>query len=244
MEDEIKRQIEKLTQEGADIIDVGGESTRPGASPVSLDQELARVMPAIDLVRRYSDCAISIDTYKAAVMREALQQGVDMINDINALQDDEALHLVAKSQAMVCLMHKQGNPQTMQSQPHYENIVAEVGQFLIERAEACKAMGMRADRIVLDPGFGFGKAFVHNQQLMQNLSGLVDLGYPLLVGVSRKTMIGQILKNVPVSERVIGSVAAAMLAAQRGAAILRVHDVLATQQALAVFKALSVEDDK
>ncbi len=241
-EDTIKQQISRLASEGADVIDIGGESTRPGAQPVSLDEELVRVVPVIELVRRYSDCAISVDTYKTGVMREALRLGVEVINDVNALQDHGALQVVAQSDALVCLMHKQGDPQTMQSRPHYDDILTTVSSFLCERAAVCEAAGISPQRIVLDPGFGFGKTLEHNQFLMQNLSSLVGLGYPLLVGVSRKTMIGQILNNAPVSERVIGSVAAAMLAVQRGAAIVRVHDVLATRQALTVLKTLSVDD--
>ncbi|MDY0136776.1 MAG: dihydropteroate synthase [Thiomicrospira sp.] len=244
LEDAIKQQIGKLASEGADIIDIGGESTRPGAQPVSLDEELVRVVPVIELVRRYSDCAISVDTYKTGVMREALRLGVEMINDVNALQDNGAVQVVAQSNALVCLMHKQGDPQTMQSQPHYDDILTTVSTFVCERAAVCEAAGILAQHIVLDPGFGFGKTFEHNQCLMQNLSKFVDLGYPLLVGVSRKTMIGQVLNNAPVSERVIGSVAAAMLAAQRGAAIVRVHDVLATRDALAVLNAFSADDGR
>lgn len=237
--DALKRQISEITLQGADIIDVGGESTRPGAIPVSLDEELARIVPAIELVKQYSDCAVSVDTYKAKVMQEVLALGVEMINDINALQDEGALSIVSQSNALICLMHKQGQPKTMQTQPEYQDVVSEVTHFLTQRVNACRASGIAADRIVLDPGFGFGKHLEHNQALMQNLSRLIAMGYPVLVGVSRKTMIGEILNHAPVSERMIGSVVAAVIAAQKGAAIVRVHDVLETRQALDVLMALN-----
>ena len=239
--DQLKQRIQALVDQGAHIIDIGGESTRPGASNVSLQEELDRVLPAIELAKQHSDCWVSIDTYKTGVMRESLALGVDMINDVNALQSVGALELLASSDVAICLMHKQGQPQDMQASPVYEDVLKQVHSFLIERVKACELAGIDGKRLVLDPGFGFGKRVEHNQILFQNLALLTQLDFPVLVGVSRKTMIGEILNGLPVNQRMVGSVVAAVLAAQRGAKIVRVHDVLETVQALNLAKALTSE---
>jgi dihydropteroate synthase len=225
-------QGQMLVEQGADILDVGGESTRPGAEPVPLAQELDRVLPVVEGLRTL-EVPISVDTYKPAVMRAALQAGASMINDVNALQCEGALDAVRASDCAVCLMHKQGDPRTMQDNVHYDDVVREVGAFLSERAEACAAAGIARERIVLDPGFGFGKRSVHNLELLRNLRTLAAPGFPLLVGLSRKSTLGK-LTNKPVAERTIASVTAALLAVQRGAAIVRVHDVAQTRDALSI----------
>lgn len=225
----------RLIEEGADILDIGGESSRPGARPVSADEELARVMPVIAALRD-ANLPLSIDTAKPEVMRAALDAGAAMVNDIEALQHAEALAVVARSDAAVCLMHMQGNPRTMQAAPSYRDVVGEVGEYLRERARAALAAGIPRERIVLDPGFGFGKTAEHNLILMRRFSALTTLGFPLLAGISRKAMLGAITGK-PTGERVHASVAAALILAQRGAAILRVHDVAATRDALAVLAA-------
>jgi dihydropteroate synthase len=221
-----------LVEQGADILDIGGESTRPGAEPVPLAQELERVLPVLEGLNTL-DVPISVDTYKAPVMSAALQAGASMINDINALQSDGALDAVRASDCAVCLMHKQGDPQTMQDSVRYEDVVREVSEFLAARAQACEAGGIARERIVLDPGFGFGKRSVHNLQLLRNVRTLTTLGFPILVGLSRKSTLGK-LTNKPVAERTIASVTAALLAVQQGAAIVRVHDVAETRDALAI----------
>lgn len=226
----------RLLEEGADILDVGGESTRPGSLPVSAQQELDRVMPVIEGLRGIS-APVSVDTCKPEVMRAALAAGVSMINDINALQLPEALAAVAGSAAGVCLMHKQGAPQTMQEQPHYQDVVSEVKNFLRSRIAAAEAAGIARNRIVVDPGFGFGKMLAHNLALLRGLSGFKELDMPLLVGLSRKSMLGEITGQ-DVQQRLPASVAAALLAVQRGARILRVHDVRATVDALKVWDAV------
>ncbi|MDG6774687.1 dihydropteroate synthase [Thiomicrorhabdus sp. ZW0627] len=237
-EDAVKEQVEKMVKAGVDIVDIGGESTRPGASFVSVSEELDRVMPAIELVRNCSDAAISIDTYKTEVMVEAIGKRVDLINDVNALQAEGAVELVAGSGIPVCLMHKQGDPQTMQAAPVYENVVDEVLSFLQTRIDVCESAGIARENILLDPGFGFGKTLKHNTDLFRALECFTELPYGILVGVSRKTMIGTLMGDVPVGERMIGSVAAALVAARKGAAIVRVHDVEETVQALKVSQQL------
>jgi dihydropteroate synthase len=221
-----------LAEQGADILDIGGESTRPGASPLPLAQELERVLPVLEGLRGL-DVPLSVDTYKPEVMRAALDAGASMINDINALQAEGALEAVRSSDCAVCLMHKQGDPQTMQDNVHYDDVVREVRNFLVERVAACEAAGIERDRIVLDPGFGFGKRSVHNLELLRRLGALVDVGPPVLVGLSRKSTLGRIT-NKPVGERTIASVTAALLAVQRGAAMVRVHDVAETRDALQI----------
>ena len=222
----------RLAEQGADILDIGGESTRPGAQPVPLAQELERVLPVIEGLRDL-DVPLSVDTCKPEVMRAALDAGAGMINDINALQADGALAAVSSSDCAVCLMHKQGDPQNMQENPHYEDVVREVRDFLARRVEACEAAGIARERIVVDPGFGFGKRSAHNLALLRNLGALVELGVPVLVGLSRKATLGKIT-NQPVAERTIASVTAALLAVQQGVAIVRVHDVAETRAALLI----------
>ena len=227
----------QLIDDGADILDIGGESTRPGAATVSEQEELDRVLYVIEGLRGIS-VPISIDTYKPEVMRAALAAGASMVNDINALQAAGALAVVAKSDAAVCLMHKQGKPQTMQHQPQYQDAVAEVSKFLRERMAATEAAGIARDRIVIDPGFGFGKTLAHNLDLLRGLEAFRALGVPVLAGLSRKSMLGAITGR-EVGERMAASVAAALLAVQRGAAIVRVHDVRETVDALKILNAVS-----
>lgn len=230
-------QAMRMMADGADLIDVGAESTRPGADAVGLDEELDRLLPLLERLL-VAGVPVSVDTYKAPVMAEAIRLGAGLINDVTALADPRAAEVVAPhAQVSVCLMHMQGAPRSMQTAPTYGDVVGEVTDFL-KRAEAvAMAVGIGRERLILDPGFGFGKTFVHNQVLFRALPELVALGLPLLVGVSRKTMIGHALDK-PVSERMIGSVAAAMLAAQSGAAIVRVHDVPQTVDALKILQAL------
>ena len=232
----------KLAEEGAAILDIGGESTRPNATPVSLQQELDRVIPVIEaLANQFTasqiNIPISIDTYKLQVMQAAIAAGASMINDVRALQEEGALEIAAKSNVGVCLMHMQGTPQTMQNNPHYNDVVNEVKSFLQARLQASIGAGVGASRILLDPGFGFGKTREHNITLLQNLESFADLGQPLLVGLSRKSVLGQMTGN-DVDARLYASIAASVLAAQKGAKILRVHDVKATVEALKVVAAL------
>jgi dihydropteroate synthase len=231
-------QIEKMVKEGADILDVGGESTRPGAADVSVQEELERVLPLIEGIRARFPSAISIDTSKPEVMRAAVAAGAAMINDVYALRRPQALETAAASGAALCLMHMQGEPRTMQKDPHYDDVTEEVSEFLEDRAQAALAAGVRKECIVLDPGFGFGKNLEHNLTLLRRLPELAGLGYPLLVGLSRKSMIGTLLGGKPMEERVQGSVAAAVIAVQNGASIVRVHDVAPTVEALKIISAL------
>ncbi|MBC7415473.1 MAG: dihydropteroate synthase [Herminiimonas sp.] len=222
---------------GVDIIDIGGESSRPGAPPVSLEQELARIMPVLYALR---DCGkpISIDTYKPQVMREALAAGADFINDIKGFQEATALDAVKDADCGLCIMHMQSDPLTMQLSPHYDDILDEVVEFLLRRAEALAAEGIERDRLWVDPGFGFGKTLVHNVTLLQNLRAIGErTGLPVLAGMSRKSMIGS-LTGRPAGGRVIGSVAAALVAVERGSRMVRVHDVAETIDALTVWHAL------
>jgi dihydropteroate synthase len=227
------RRAAEMVEEGADLIDIGGESTRPGAPSVSVQEELDRVLPVLEFAVRELPVPVSVDTSKPAVMHEALRSGAGMINDVRALQSAGALEVVAPSEAAVCLMHMQGEPGTMQDAPHYHDVLAEVYQFLENRLQACLAAGIARERIVLDPGFGFGKTLAHNLLLLKKLDVFQTLGAPLLVGLSRKSMLGRLL-DVPVGERLIGSVSAAVIAAWQGARIIRVHDVKATAQALRI----------
>lgn len=224
---------EQMLLDGASIIDIGGESTRPGAAAVSLQTELDRVLPVIEAIRQRFDCVVSIDTSKAAVMSAAVQAGADMINDVRALQEPAALDIAASLQVPVCLMHMQGAPRTMQAAPVYQDVVQEVYQFLLARAQQCEQAGIAASQIILDPGFGFGKTLAHNYQLLAALGKFVESGYGVLAGMSRKSMIGQLL-DVPVTERLAGSLACATLAAYAGAQIIRVHDVKETVQAVRI----------
>jgi len=226
----------QMIADGARIIDVGGESTRPGAEAVDEQEELCRVAPIIEVLAREGAC-VSVDTMKPAVMRAALDAGAAMVNDVRALQAPGAIEVAAASDAAVCLMHMQGEPATMQRAPAYADVVAEVRGFLARRAQACLDAGIAADRIVIDPGFGFGKTVAHNLALLRGLGKIAGLRYPVLVGVSRKGMLGAITGR-DVGDRLAGSVAAALAAAVRGARILRVHDVAATVDALAVWNAV------
>jgi dihydropteroate synthase len=227
----------QLIAEGADILDIGGESTRPGAQPVSIQEELDRVLPIIEALHG-SPLAISVDTSKPEVMQAAIVAGAQMVNDINALQDATAMQAVSSSNVAVCLMHKQGNPQNMQAQPHYQNVVAEVSTFLSGRIAAAEAAGIHRERIVIDPGFGFGKTLAHNLALLRELKKLTELGVPILTGLSRKSMLGT-LTGQDITQRQPASLAAALIAVQRGATIVRVHDVRATVEALKIWNAVN-----
>jgi dihydropteroate synthase len=226
----------QLIEEGVDILDIGGESTRPGAQPVAIDEELRRVLPIIEALKS-SSVPISIDTMKPEVMKAAIQAGVSMVNDVNALRVPGALEICADTGVAVCLMHMQGEPRTMQLEPSYADVVAEVKAYLFDRAQACERAGIAKDRIVIDPGFGFGKNREHNLTLLRNLSAFRDLGYAILAGLSRKSVLGKITGQEVVS-RVPASIAAALLAVQNGANIVRVHDVHATKDALAILHAV------
>lgn len=226
-------QARGFVEDGADILDIGGESTRPGATPVGAEEEVRRVVPVIEALREL-DVPLSIDTFKPQVMRAALAAGATLINDINALRTPGALEVAAASDAGVCLMHMQGTPQTMQDKPTYADVVEEVKAFLDARVDLCRAAGIERDRVVIDPGFGFGKTAEHNLQLLQGLERLAESGYPVLVGLSRKSVLGT-LTGRKVTERVAASVAAAIAAVAHGASIVRVHDVAATRDALAVW---------
>ncbi len=228
--------VEKMLNAGADIIDIGGESTRPNAEEVSVEQELERVVPLVDAVRRRFDCWISVDTSKSQVMVESATVGMDLINDIRALQEPQALETAVKLGLPVCLMHMQGQPRTMQNNPQYQNVVEEVLQFLQKRTALCIQAGIKAENIIWDVGFGFGKSVQHNYKLLQQLSRFTAQGYPVLAGLSRKSMIGAVLDK-SVEQRVVGSAAGALIAAMNGATILRVHDVDATADVLKVWQA-------
>lgn len=229
-------QVEKMLNAGADIIDIGGESTRANAEEVSVEQELERVVPLVDAVRKRFDCWISVDTSKSQVMAESAKVGMDLINDIRALQEPQALETAVKLGLPVCLMHMQGQPRTMQNNPQYQNVVEEVLQFLQKRTALCIQAGIKAENIIWDMGFGFGKSVQHNYKLLQQLSRFTAQGYPVLAGLSRKSMIGAVLDK-SVEQRVVGSAAGALIAAMNGATILRVHDVDATADALKVWQA-------
>lgn len=226
----------RMIAEGADILDIGGESSRPGAAPVGAKEELRRVMPVLEKLADLQ-VPVSVDTSKPEVMRAVIAAGAAMINDIFALRTPGALEAAAGSDAAVCLMHMRGEPRTMQQDPHYQDVVAEVGAFLDGRAKAVMAAGIGRDRIVLDPGFGFGKTPQHNLELVRALQRLRQLGYPVLAGLSRKSLFGRIAGRAA-GERVHASAAGALLAVQRGASIVRVHDVAATRDSLLVLHAI------
>ena len=223
--------------QGADIIDIGGESTRPGAEPVVLADEIERVIPVIEAIRRQSQIPISIDTSKPEVMRAAVAAGASLVNDVYALRAPGAVEVCAELAVPVCLMHMQGEPRSMQHKPQYQNVVSEVSQFLLQRAQVCIDRGIAKHAIVLDPGFGFGKTTVHNLQMLAHIKTFSGLDFPVLIGLSRKSMFGEIL-NRPVAERVIGSVAAVVLAWQQGGRFFRVHDVAQTVDVLRVCEAV------
>lgn len=229
----------RLAEEGADILDIGGESTRPGADDVSLEEELRRVMPVIERLNRETTLPISIDTSKPEVMRAAVAAGVGMINDVYALRREGALDAAAELGVPVVLMHMLGEPRSMQMAPDYDDVVADVHRFLAERIFAAEMSGIPKKKIVIDPGFGFGKTTAHNLTLLAQLERFTDLGVPLLAGLSRKRTIGELTGRDDPHDRVYGSVAAHVIAAQRGAKLLRVHDVAATIDALKVWRAVS-----
>ena len=235
--DLVLKRAEQMLADGADILDVGGESTRPGAAVVSEQEELDRVIPVVEALVEKLGALVSVDTSTASVIRESAQKGAGIINDVRALMRDGALVAAVETGLPVCLMHMQGQPQTMQQSPQYQDVVAEVLAFLQERIAACHAEGIAKERILVDPGFGFGKTLAHNLALLARLSELAVLDAPILVGLSRKSMLGQLL-NRGVDERLPGSLALALAAAERGAAIIRVHDVAATKDVLRVYHAL------
>ena len=232
----VARALEMQAQ-GASIIDIGGESTRPGAQPVDADQEIARVVPVIEAIRQQSDIPISIDTSKPAVMKAAVTAGASLVNDVNALRADGAVECCAKLAVPVCLMHMQGEPRSMQKSPQYSDVIKDVREFLLERARVCLAAGIAQNQIILDPGFGFGKTLKHNLQILSRLNELCKLDFLLLVGISRKSMLGAILDR-DVDQRVIGSITAAVIAYGKGVRWFRVHDVAETSDALKICTAL------
>ncbi len=226
-----------LSEEGADIIDIGGESTRPNAKAIGLQEELDRVIPVIEALAGRVDIPISIDTYKPAVMQAAIDAGASMVNDVKALQEDGALAAVTNTDAAICLMHMQGTPQNMQDAPSYDDVIAEVASFLKTRVDVCEQAGIARQRIVVDPGFGFGKTREHNITMLQQLNQLSILDVPMLVGLSRKSVLGKVTGN-DVGARLHASVSAAVISAMKGAKLLRVHDVKATVEALKVVSAI------
>jgi dihydropteroate synthase len=235
--DLVLKRAEQMLAEGADILDVGGESTRPGAASVSEQEELDRVIPVVEALVEKLGALVSVDTSTASVIRESAQKGAGIINDVRALMRDGALVAAAETGLPVCLMHMQGQPQNMQQAPSYEDVISEVIGFLESRIAVCAAAGITKERILVDPGFGFGKTLAHNLALLARLSELAVLDVPILVGLSRKSMLGQLL-NRGVDERLPGSLALALVAAERGAAIIRVHDVAATKDVLTVYSAV------
>ena len=231
--DKALAQVEQMINDGVDIIDIGGESTRPGAVEVSKADELTRVIPLLKAIKANFAIKVSIDTSKAEVMAQAINHGADIINDVRALQNDGCLAVLASSDVPVCLMHMQGLPRSMQENPHYDEVIGDIKQFFIERIKVCEQAGIKRERLILDPGFGFGKTLEQNYQLLAQLHQFSDLGLPLLSGTSRKSMIGNLLgRNV--DERLAGSLTTAIIAAQQNASIIRVHDVKETVDALKV----------
>ncbi|BAW79773.1 dihydropteroate synthase [Candidatus Nitrosoglobus terrae] len=221
----------RMAEEGATIIDIGGESTRPGSVPISVEEEIRRVVPVIKVLNQELSVPISIDTSKPEVMQAAVMAGAGLINDVNALRGDGALKVASELDVPICLAHMQGDPQTMQQNPLYINVVNEVQDFLLDRVNACEQHGISRDRLILDPGFGFGKQVIHNLLLLKHLSCICKIGLPVLVGFSRKSFIGTLLKT-SIEDRLYGSVALAAIAVWEGAVIVRTHDVRATMQAL------------
>ncbi|PMG37794.1 dihydropteroate synthase [Vibrio splendidus] len=231
-------QAERMIQVGVSIIDIGGESTRPGAPEVSLEEELARVIPAIKAIRAKFDVWISIDTSKAEVMRQAVEAGADLINDVRALQEPGALQAAAEANVPVCLMHMKGQPRTMQASPTYDDVLTDVEAFLQERVEACEAVGISKGQLILDPGFGFGKTIEHNYHLLAHLEKFHTLGLPVLAGMSRKSMIFKLLDKAP-ADCMVASVTCATIAAMKGAQIIRVHDVEDTLEAMKIIEVMN-----
>ena len=232
------RHADELVAQGACFIDIGGESTRPGAAEVSVQDELDRVIPLVEYVSRHHDVWISIDTSKPEVMAAAVAAGGHLINDVRALQEPGALAVAAKLNVPVCLMHMQGQPRTMQDSPVYQDIISDISQFFEQRISACLAAGIHKKNLLLDPGYGFGKTLSHNYELLNRQGELASFGLPLLIGLSRKSMIGNLL-NVPVDERLAGSLTAGLLSIQHGAHIIRVHDVKPTMDMIKVMQAVA-----
>jgi dihydropteroate synthase len=237
------RHAQAMIDAGATILDIGGESTRPGAAEVSEEEELARVVPVVEAIARRFDVWISVDTSKASVIREAASAGMHLINDIRSLQEPGALQAAAETGLPVCLMHMQGDPKTMQHAPRYDNVVAQVDQYFVEQIARCVNAGIPKSKLLLDPGFGFGKNLEHNYQLLARLAEFHHFGLPLLVGMSRKSMVGQLLHVSP-EKRVTGSIACAVIAAMQGAQIVRVHDVKETVEAMRIVEATLSARDK
>lgn len=231
--DDALQQAKRMIEAGVSIIDIGGESTRPGAPDVTLDEELQRVIPVIKAIREQFDVWISVDTSKAEVMRQAALAGADIINDVRALQEPNALEVAAETGLPICLMHMQGQPRTMQTNPHYDDLIKEVGEFLEERVTACESVGIDRNKLILDPGFGFGKTLEHNYHMLAHLEKFHDFGLPVLAGMSRKSMLFKLLDKQP-AECVAASVSCATIAAMKGAQIIRVHDFEQTLDAIKV----------
>ncbi|MEX0914776.1 MAG: dihydropteroate synthase, partial [Wenzhouxiangellaceae bacterium] len=236
--DQALRRAETMVAEGATLVDIGGESTRPGASAVSIGEELDRVMPVVEAIHRNLNVCISVDSSSPEVMSAAIAAGAEMINDVRALADERALTIVSESSVAVCLMHMQGQPRSMQKTFHYDDVVAEVREFLRARADRCLQAGIAHSRLLIDPGFGFGKSVTHNYRLLRELDTLAGIGLPVLVGMSRKSMIAAVTERA-LDQRLAGSLAAAVLAMERGARIVRTHDVAATMDAIRVHCACS-----
>jgi dihydropteroate synthase len=228
-----------MIDQGADMIDIGGESSRPDASQVSIDEEASRVIPVIEALSKLIKVPISIDTSKAKIMQLAIEAGASMINDVRALQSKSSLEIVASTAKDVCLMHMQGDPKTMQNNPIYTDVIDEIKHFFEQRIEACINAGISQNKIILDPGFGFGKTLNHNLEILRSLDEFKSFGLRILVGMSRKSMIGTILNNRNTDGRTIGSVTAAIIASQNGANIVRVHDILETKDAFKVLQSVA-----
>jgi len=236
--DSALRQVELMIENGVNIIDIGGESTRPGAVDVSEKDEIARVIPLLKAIKSRFDTCVSIDTSKAVVMSEAITYGADMINDVRALQNQGCLDVIAQSDVSVCLMHMKGMPRTMQENPQYKNIIDDILSFFVQRIKNCEQKGIKKERLILDPGFGFGKTLEHNYQMLAQFSLFKKLNLPLLAGTSRKSMLGHLL-NRDVDQRLAGSLTTAIVAVQQGASIIRVHDVAETVDAIKILTAVA-----
>ena len=232
------KQVESMITDGVDIIDIGGESTRPGAIDVNVQDEMSRVIPLLKAIKSRFDISVSIDTSKAEVMSEAITYGADIINDVRALQNQGCIDVVAQSEVAVCLMHMQGMPRSMQENPQYNHIINDILNFFKERIHCCEQKGIKKNRLVLDPGFGFGKTLAHNYEVLAQFSQFRTLGLPVLAGISRKSMIGNLL-NREVDQRLAGSLTAGIVAIQQGAEIIRVHDVQETVDAVKTLKAVA-----
>jgi len=236
--DNALKQVELMITSGVDIIDIGGESTRPGAVVVSERDEITRVIPLLKAIKSRFDIAVSIDTSKAGVMTEAIIHGANMINDVRALQNKGCLDVVAQSDVKICLMHMQGMPRTMQENPHYNNVIEDIINFFVQRIESCEQKGIEKHRLILDPGFGFGKTLKHNYQMLADFGQFKKFHLPLLAGISRKAMLGNLL-NRDVEQRLAGSLTAGIVAVQQGASIIRVHDVPETVDAIKILTAVA-----